>query len=435
MKTFALSMALVAIGSSTFVMQGVLQAGEPKPKVTQNVSDDEIAKLIGELGSPSYKTRVLATHKLEKLGRLPKAQLEKAAQSPDLEVAVRAGTLLQAIKLDEAWDLEEFQIKIEKRKASEIFSELSGKLDRKIKFGFVEAAFVRAEAEDPVIDFSYKGLSYWKALDSLCSKSKNELIARPWARGHKQAVVKASGWGPAAVAYNHAFRLSVPRDFDRSEDAMTFWVSLSADNRVWLAGCGEKLEVVEATTDKGEKLKPVPVPNQAHSASVPLHAQSCHDVKLHLPFPKEKAKSMKKLRVKLRVEIYTDTTTVEISNLDNRNVQKLGGLGLLLNNLTENAEGELELSLQIGEGRKLVHGSPKFELLDTKGKALELLRCEAWETPACHDFVMQFTKSANPPAKLMVSYAKLVAARDLEFDLDGMLLPDPNDGRWNGFND
>ncbi len=72
-------------------------APEPKPVEKAGELDAKIEKLVKQLGSDKYREREAATEELKKIGRPAVPALTKALKSEDLEVRVRAESILKAL--------------------------------------------------------------------------------------------------------------------------------------------------------------------------------------------------------------------------------------------------------------------------------------------------------------------------------------------------
>src|SRR5512135_3530975 len=83
----ALGAALLAASSAS------ASAGENRP-----APDEQVARLIRELGADDFGTRERATVELRKLGAAAEAELERAARSRDPEVRDRSEMLLREIR-------------------------------------------------------------------------------------------------------------------------------------------------------------------------------------------------------------------------------------------------------------------------------------------------------------------------------------------------
>jgi len=82
----------------TKLATGLLLAGLCAAWGADPALQQEIATLVSQLGSPSYRTRERATKRLWRIGPPARTALEAAANSKDLEVAARAKLLLKDIR-------------------------------------------------------------------------------------------------------------------------------------------------------------------------------------------------------------------------------------------------------------------------------------------------------------------------------------------------
>ncbi len=93
---------LIVLSLSVAVSHGHLAlCAEQMPTRTAEVTDDEIASLIRDLGDPEYEKRTTATRRLCVIGMRAKSLFRSAAGSTDVEVALRVKQLLEAF--DRMW--------------------------------------------------------------------------------------------------------------------------------------------------------------------------------------------------------------------------------------------------------------------------------------------------------------------------------------------
>ena len=94
-----------------------------------------VARLIKRLGSPSYLQRRRAGAELARLGAEGRRQLEKAAESDDPEVRLRAEQLLKTLKLREMWAPSIVQVEANDRPASAVIRSVAGQSGNLVDVG------------------------------------------------------------------------------------------------------------------------------------------------------------------------------------------------------------------------------------------------------------------------------------------------------------
>lgn len=97
MKAAALLVALVFAIAGPFA---IAQDEAEKPAEKQDELDARISKLVEQLGSDTFKDREAATEELKKIGKPAVPALIKALKSEDLEVRLRAESILKGLRKD-----------------------------------------------------------------------------------------------------------------------------------------------------------------------------------------------------------------------------------------------------------------------------------------------------------------------------------------------
>jgi HEAT repeat protein len=90
MIAFRCLAAVIAVAAVT----ATVLADEPK----SGTSENEIKRLIDQLGSERFKDREQATRQLSQLGKAALPGLKEATKSPDVEVSRRAQQLIEEIQ-------------------------------------------------------------------------------------------------------------------------------------------------------------------------------------------------------------------------------------------------------------------------------------------------------------------------------------------------
>lgn len=93
---FAGTVAVTGLFVSIISPNDPTMAGEPN-SLTRPATEDDIARLIRDLGNRSYETRTSATRRLCAIGMRARRQLESAAGANDAEIALRADRIVSSL--------------------------------------------------------------------------------------------------------------------------------------------------------------------------------------------------------------------------------------------------------------------------------------------------------------------------------------------------
>ncbi|HYT94390.1 MAG TPA: hypothetical protein VEL76_37090 [Gemmataceae bacterium] len=140
------------------------------PQGTAVADDDNIAKLVKQLGSSKFTERDKAKRALEALGAAALPALKQAAESPDLETSRRAGELVK--KLEEKVTIENLlapkrvRLQLKDTPVLEAVAQLAKQSGYNI-----EVQGDRTKLADRKITLDTGDTTFWQAFDQLCQKA------------------------------------------------------------------------------------------------------------------------------------------------------------------------------------------------------------------------------------------------------------------------
>jgi len=217
-----------------------------------------VARLVKTLGNDNYQARRAADLELLELGDEGRRQLEEAAQSPDLEVRLRALNLLERIAVTQLWEPTMVTLSAKEAKLTDILAQSGQQTGNHIFVG------------DPYGEFTNKPVTYraekkpyWQVLDDLARLTGNRVRTHYDTR--MPGVVFASGnaakyptayAGPLRVQVTSARRtFSEDLDYEQiaSDVSHSFQLNVQMlwEDRFRLVAYNSQPEIVEAKTDTG----------------------------------------------------------------------------------------------------------------------------------------------------------------------------------------
>jgi hypothetical protein len=225
-------------------------AAQPVP------AEPRVATLIKDLGDRNFDTRRDAFLRLAKLGTVGREELQRALESEDPEIRLRAGQLLEAIRIEQIWSPGSVTLSTRGQPASQVLKEIARQCGNHVHVGDPYGSFADRE-----IDVEFNNTDYWRAVDEICRRTGNR--PRPHYDVNTPGVVVSSGvMGNFPRAYSGPVRaqiVSAKRHFleelnyeeGKSELLHSFHVNLQFtwEDRFGLVGYATQPELVEGVTD------------------------------------------------------------------------------------------------------------------------------------------------------------------------------------------
>ena len=395
-----------------------------------------VARLIKRLGSPSYIQRRRAGAELARIGAQGRRQLEKAAESDDPEVRMRAEQLLKKLKLREMWAPSIVQVDAKGRPASAVIRSVAGQSGNLVSVGEQFRIF-----DDQQITLDYRRGAFWQVIDDVCQQSGN--YVRPHNDTRLPGLVVVAGKpgknprayaGPLRVEMTTAQRL-FKEEFDyqdeSSEVTHTFRIGLSVlwEQRFRLLAFRERPSLVLARTDTGVSL----TARRADDVSWQVAEIGSRqiNVEMLLPPPPTSAKQFDVLTLRWELIAVGDMATLEVGDLSAGAVHRRDGLELSIKSVVKESDTrhiltvEISRNLLIPEPRDVLYHENEIELLDAEGKPLRLVTQtgEPTNAGARLKIVFEGDSADQTPKTLRVRYPKIRTRRSLDITFRDVPLP------------
>jgi hypothetical protein len=394
-----------------------------------------VAGLIKDLGARDFTTRSTAHQQLSKLGPAGRAQLEAALGDADPEVRLRAGRLLEELKLDELWAASSVSVQATDVKASDLLVKLAEQTGNHIHVGDPYGTFVEGR-----LDVNYQGLSYWEAVDDVCRRTNNRL--RPHYDVHTPGVVVSSGSaGKFPRAYSGPVRAlvtSAKRQFleelnyeeGKAELAHTFHVNLQFnwEDRFQMVGYATQPELVEGVTDNHVVISAAQPAGGGWNATSRGLRQVTASLKLN-PIPVS-ATELDVFTIRWGLIAVGEPATLAISPVEARRVQSADDVEARIEAI-EHAGGKCIVTLNVRrdlampDPYEIVFREYDVELVDQDGRLFRVQN----QTPALTERGVQLRvtfhgESADSrPHSLKLHYPRMRSHRDVHLTFRHVPLP------------
>ncbi|MBX7166971.1 MAG: hypothetical protein K1X74_11625 [Pirellulales bacterium] len=395
-----------------------------------------VARLVERLGDPSFQNRATARDELLAAGAAARVAIEQAAQSPDLEVRLRAKEILRDLKVHELWSAMPLEASAAAEPASQVLKRLSASSGNELLLGDQYSSF-----HDKPVDLAAGATTFWVALDQICAQTGNHV--RPHYDTSRPGLVVVAGMpGKNPVAYAGPVRAQISsarrvfmEDLDyetlRTETTHTFQINVQImwEDRLQLVAYRSPPEVAEIRVgDRAFPSAPQPTSggwNVAGSANRKLSL----DLRLHPPATV--TGRLDELCLLWDVIAVGDHETIEISQLDRPSTHRRDGLVLDVAALESKPGGRWDATLTVL--RDLVVPEPadvllqenEVELLDATGRAFRI----HGQTNALVDGAARLKITFGTPAedsqpvRLRLTYPRIRSQRSLEICFRDVPLP------------
>jgi hypothetical protein len=395
-----------------------------------------IARLVKTLGHDSYQARRAADLELLQLGDEGLRQLNQAAQSPDLEVRLRALNLLERIAVMRLWEPTTISLSAREAKLTEILAQCGQQTGNHIFVG------------EPYGEFTNKPVTYhagrkpyWHVLDDLARLTDNRVRVHFDTR--MPGVVLISGdAGKFPTAYAGPIRAQITSarraftedlDYDQaaSEVSHSFQLNVQMlwEDRFRLVAYGCLPEVIEARTDTGVNVAAPHSSFGGWNVASPGTRQVSSELKLNPP--PANATRFSVLRLKWSLIALGDLAIAELDHPSSGAALHADGLTAKVVTFDRQTPGRVELTLLISrdlavpDPPEIMFQENGIELLDSQLRAFQLQSQQHSMTDRGVEFKLAFLAD-NPtaaPARLRIAYPKLRSRRDLEIVFRDVPLP------------
>jgi hypothetical protein len=230
--------------------------GQEPAQPAASSAEPRVARLVRELGSPEYSKRARAEKQLSEYGQQSRVELEAALEHEDLEVRLRAGRLLDELKIAQLWRASQVEFQADGKSAAEALSALAAQSGNHVHIGDPYGNFADLKLDAPI-----GPTDYWQAVDQICDRAGNRI--RPHYDMHTPGIVVSAGTpvkypraygGPVRGEITGARRVFIEElnyEEQKAELTHSFQVNLKFtwEDRFQIVGYASQPELVEAVTD------------------------------------------------------------------------------------------------------------------------------------------------------------------------------------------
>jgi len=412
--------------------------GPPQASLAQDAEPPQVrvARLITDLGDRDFTTRRSAFDRLARLGSESRVQLERALSDSDPEVRLRAGQLLERLKVDELWSASRVTYQAKAQPASKVLAELARQSGNHIHVGDPYGTFAEA-----AIDMDFVGLGYWEAIDQICRQTKNRV--RPHYDMHTPGIVVSSGSpgefprayaGPVRALITSAKRHFVEElnyETGKSELSHSFHVNVQFnwEDRFRIVGYATQPELVEGVTDNHVIISAAQPSGGGWNATSRGLRQVTANLKLN-PIPVS-ATTLKTFTIRWGLIAVGEPATIEITDFSPERDHTGDDVVVRIDSLEAQVAGKYVLTLNIlrdlalPDPFEVVFREYDVELIDKQGVPFRIQS----QTPALTDRGVQIRityhgeSTESEPKVLKVRYPRLRAKRDLHLTFSDVPLP------------
>ena len=411
-------------------------ADPPQEPAAPAGAEVRVARLIKDLAASDFTTRNSAHEQLSKLGSKSRQQLQQALTDPDPEVRLRAGRLLERLKLDDLWAAGRVTVRAAGEPASKILVAMAEQSGNHIHVGDPYGTFAEEK-----IDAEYSGACYWEAVDDVCRRTGNRL--RPHYDTHTPGVVVSSGApGDYPRAYSGPVRAqitSAKRHFveelsyeeRRSELAHSFHVNLQFnwEDRFRIVGYATQPELVEGVTDNHVIISAAQPSGGGWNATSPGLRQVTASLKLN-PIPVSAA-SLTVFTIKWGLIAVGEPATLEIADLQPGKLHSQDDVAVKIESVEKQAAGKYIVTVNVlrdlamPDPYEIVFREYDVQLIDRHDQPFRVQS----QTPALTERGVQLRityhgeSTESEPKLLKLQYPRLRARRDLHLTFKNVPLP------------
>jgi hypothetical protein len=412
-------------------------AGQDPAAEATNAERIRIARLIKDLGSPSYAARESANAALEKVGAAGRVELEAAARSSDPEIRMRAGRLLKELKIQQLWQGSPVNIVADKVQASEIVNVLARQTGNNLSVGDQYGTFQESE-----VAVDYQATTFWEAVDDLCRKSGNRVRTR-YGSSVPGTVFVSGDIGQYPVAYAGPVRAQITgakrvfmEEYDyedrTSETTHTFQFTMlvSWENRFRVVAHHTNLQIAAVTANVPAKMFGLRssdggwqvVENTAQQFSTTIRLQP----------PPQAATQLDELTLLWDVIAIGDPAMLVVEDFASDTVHRQDNLNLKIQQMSGTSETRWEMVIEVS--RDLIVPDPEeilflentFQMFGANGEPFELRgtsRLGITDGVAKLKLTFVAPSAEIAPAQFMVHYPRIRDRRSLPITFRNVPLP------------
>ncbi|MEX2113650.1 MAG: hypothetical protein WD845_10720 [Pirellulales bacterium] len=420
-----LFLLLVAMGSHVRADDAPPSPAEPR-----------VARLIRELGAPEYATRERANARLSEFGEETREQLEQALEHEDLEVRLRAGRLLDDLKVDQLWRASRVEFAAEGATASQALAALARQSGNHIHIGDPYGNFA-----DGKLDADVGPMDYWQAVDQICDRAGNRI--RPHYDMHTPGIVVSAGappryprayGGPVRGEITEARRVFIEElkyEEQRAELTHSFQVNLKFgwEDRFQIVGYASQPELVEAVTDNHVVCSPAQPSGSAWNATTRGLRQVTANLKLN-PVPIT-AKSFAVFTVRWGLIAVGEPAVLEIDDFESKRTFAQDDVAATVVSVERGPAAKISLTLNVTrdlsmpDPREVIFQEYSVDVLDADGRKFRVQS----QSPSLSDGGVQLKLTLSgespdsEPKLIKLHYPRLRSRRNVELTFRDVPLP------------
>jgi hypothetical protein len=373
----------VYVVCSLIGMNASLLVAQERPAPAQKPDPVRIARLIRDLGSPSYTKRETATEALATIGAAGRERLESALQSSDPEVRLRAARLLKQLNVERLWQGSPVKLVANSMKASDAVKALGKQTENEVAVGDQYGTFQESD-----VTFDRTEGQFWPIVDELCRQSGNRV--RPRYGSSRPGLVFVSGdcgdypvtyAGPVRAQITAAKRVFIEEyDYEDTTSETThtfqFTMLLSWENRFRVVAHQTHLDVAEAVAD-------VPARIFGHETTdggwqVVENSVQQFSTTMRLQPPPQSATALKRLTLAWELIAVGEPANLAIEDFADDTVHRQEDLSLHIQKMEQVSETRHEMVIAISrdlvvpEPEEILFLENEFALFDADGRPFEL---------------------------------------------------------------
>jgi hypothetical protein len=411
----------------------------PFPAAAQERNPERVARLIRDLGAPSYSDRQRASVELARLGTATREQLAAAAGAADPEVRARARHLLRLLQVDDLWQPRLVTLHVDEQPLESVLRQVAAQTSNHLATGSRYEPF-----HERAVKLDLEQRSYWQVLDELCRQTGNHF--RPHYDVREAGVVLTAGSpGQNPVAYSGPFRVelaSCRRVYDdelnyknmESKRLHSFKLVFNVlwEDRLQLTAYRATPRVTVALTDGRQPLLPVEVVDTWNVVGGNTRQLS---LEVKLQPPGLRSERLENLLMEWSLLAVGDYAELVVDDLANPAAVRQDALEVVVESCSAKSESLHEVVLAttydelLPDPPESVFHENSYELRDEQGSRFTLV-------DQAHDLrgdlvrsKLTFRRESNaensPPHSLKVRYPRIRSQRDMHIMFRDIPLPQP----------
>jgi len=428
--SFPVACAAMTLAANCLLSTPAASAQQPIDEPTHV----RVARLIDRLGDEDFARRAAADEELARLGSQAREQLQRATESEDTEVRVRAQALLWKLKVADLWVSAPVEFTETTIPASRVFAELARQTGNPLLVGDNYGKF-----SDTPVTLAESG-AFWQVLDEVCRQSGN--AARPHYDTRQPGLVVTEGdlgqfplayAGPVRAQVTGATRLFTEeldyRDLDRDQ-THTFQIKIKLmwEDRFRLVAYREQPELLSAVTDTGVALSAgKPSAEGWNSLSRGTQQVSCT---LKLEPPPVAARQLDELAVAWPMIAVGELAVMDVDDLDDGRTHYQHDAQLQIVQVEKQSDRQVSVTLRVTrdlvvpDPQEILFQENEFELFDAQGRAYRKQGQTTTLTDGGAQFKINFLgRDASEPKSLRFTYPRIRSRRDLRITFRDVPLP------------